>query len=118
MDKIVPKSTALPTIFSAAKEKTSEEKSAEEKTKENQAATIKAEEEIQFLRVCVAGLERECESIKEQLQMKIDAKDSEISLLKEKVCRLEEINSKFQTELAAFAIDDNEKVVIFSVFHF
>lgn len=113
LDKILPKLTALPTIFPTPKEKT-----VEETRTENRAATVNAEKEIQFLREYVAGQEREYELTSERLQMKIDAKDLEISLLKEKVCRLEEANSKFETDFAAFAVDDDEKVIIFSLFYF
>lgn len=109
-NRYVLQQSALPTIFPTV-EKPREKQTAEETPTENRATTINSENEIQFLRACVAGLEQEIESTKIQLQVIIDNQIEEIRLLKEEVHRLEEANSKFQTDFVAFAVDDDEKVI-------
>lgn len=111
------KNFAIPTVF-PAKELNVIQQTGNQliQPSENQltnacAKCVRAEEEIQFLRHCLAGLEVEKDSMEKRLNETVRMQEDQLNLLSEKVNELERTNEKFETGLVRFVVDNNPKVM-------
>lgn len=69
-----------------------------------------AQKEIEFLRNYISEIEKKNEDNKKKLQEIVNTQLNDLSRLTQKINCLEEINCKFQNNLALFAVDNNPNV--------
>lgn len=106
---------AVPTIFLPMQIQTAKETTESQVTISNECSNsncLSAEKEIKFLRECLSGFEQEKARVEKRLQILIDEQSEEIMNLKEKVSRLERINTRYQSDFARYVVDNDPKVFL------